>query len=71
MPGCTMIILSDANTVFITEILEHHQLLQHITQASCRFKIDHLPKPVMACLSASPSAHAALQQRGTTKAEHC
>lgn len=36
VPGCTLVILSDANTVFINEILEHHQLAQHIQKVSHR-----------------------------------
>ncbi|CAL5221062.1 g3185 [Coccomyxa viridis] len=30
VPGCTLIILSDANTVFINEVLKHHKLDQYI-----------------------------------------
>ena len=35
MPGCTLIILSDANTVFINEVLKHHKLDQYIHKVSC------------------------------------
>ena len=36
---CDMIILSDANTVFINEILRHHQLTGHFQRVS----MQHLP----------------------------
>lgn len=34
IPGCDIIIVSDANTVFISEILKHHNLAQHVRQVS-------------------------------------
>ena len=34
IPGCDLIILSDANTIFISEILKHHNLEQYVRQVS-------------------------------------
>ena len=66
MPGCTMTILSDANSVFITEILEHHHMLQHITEVSRRYT-----RWIMISQSLSWPAHPPAHPTGCISAEHC